>query len=82
MANAPLHGPWCVMEREHGRVTISQLDNDWHQVLAQGELDVDERIRGHDAATRRAQELAEQLGPSTYKPGRGWPMHSHRHRQA
>jgi hypothetical protein len=68
MANVPLHGPWCVMERERGTVTISQLEKDRHQVSARGELDVDEIVDGQDAASRRARELAEQLGPSTPPP--------------
>jgi ribosomal protein L15 len=70
------------MERERGTVTISQLEHDLHQVSARGELDVDERVQGHDAATRRAHELAEQLGGSAYKAADEWPMFSHRHRQS
>jgi hypothetical protein len=69
------------MDRERGTVTISQLEHDWHRVSARGELDVDERVQGHAAATRRAGELAEQLGPGAPRPGREWPMFSHRHRQ-
>jgi hypothetical protein len=80
MANVPLHGPWCVMERERGTVTISQIENDRYQVSSRGAIDADRFVQGHDAAQRVAHELAEQLGPSIIPPARTWPMHKDRHR--
>jgi hypothetical protein len=80
MANLPLPGPWSVMERERGTVTISQLGDDRHQVSVRGSVDLDEVVDGQGAAEKRAVQLAEQLGPPIQRSRREWPMFSHRHR--
>jgi hypothetical protein len=57
------------MPRERGTVTIWSLGNDRHRVRAEGEIDVDHVINGHDDAHEFALVLAERLGESTYRAG-------------
>jgi hypothetical protein len=58
-------GPYVTMSRERGTVTIWALGNDRHRVRAEGEIDVDHVVTGHDDAHEFAGVLAERLGAST-----------------
>jgi hypothetical protein len=57
------------MSRERGTVTIWALGDERHRVRAEGDLNVDRVIVGHDEARDLAHGLAGRLGESTYGAG-------------
>jgi hypothetical protein len=57
------HGPLITMRRERGTVTVEALGEDRHRVRAEDATEADEIVTAYEAATSRAHELADQLGP-------------------
>jgi hypothetical protein len=55
-------GPFLVMRRERGVVSIEALGEDRFRVTAEGAINEEGVIVGHDAAGKLAEELAERLG--------------------
>jgi hypothetical protein len=57
----PPGGPYSILERKHGTVTITNIMGPDDERLIQTTGRPDEIIVGHDAAHARAHELADEL---------------------